>query len=1006
MIRSPFVVFALFLLVQWTLPQSQSTTGNIAGRVTDPNGYTVAGILVSLTSRETGFSRSTNTGNDGTFTFILLRPGSYEIKIIPAAGFAAFVSENNEVTVGGLINLDIPLKVAGLANAVDIHSYDQGVEVERSSISTTIDENRIRNLPTMSRNFMEFAVLGPGIVRDPIRGGNLAVGGQIGTLNSLQVDGVSDDNTYFGKATGNVGNGRVPFQFSLEAVKEFQINQSGFSAEYGRSAGAVINVVTKSGTNRFHGSASWYFQDESLNSNSTNIKGNQASANLPNRRSPLQVNDFGGALGGPLKKDRIFFFAAYEGQPRTATNVPVLKSLPFAPPAVQSVIGPKLYPTCVCGQQGSFFIKTDLYINERQQAAITYNEQRFTGRNFVNSGLLTPEENNGIQSINTDSLNGSLTSTIRPKWLNEIRFQFSSDRQPAVPNLSTPQTSITSPSGGGFTDGPFSFGGNSTLPRDVSVTRYQVIDNQTYLLRRHTIRFGIDLLFDRIYNLAADLFHGSYTFSNYQTFNSSLTDPLGQHAQRYRQSFAGLGTTGPETHPNSTESGYFVQDDWRVSHGLTINVGLRYDYQKLAHPLFRNSTPSLLAAGFDTSFVPPDKNNFSPRAGISYAFNERTLIRGGVGIFYARTLAIMNAAAQAQNGVQVISIDLTCSPNTPLCPVYPSIFTTQPNEATIAPINLNLFDRNYKQPFTYQARVQFERQIVRNFIFSITYERFRGFDLSRTRNANLGLPTNKAIPIYDEVGPTGETLTFQQFPANRPVDEFRSIGVFESSARSLYHGLSFEFNDRSSGPLKFFVNYTLSNAKDDRPDQLIQNIDNSVDIAGMYGRSDVDVRHRFIFSPIFETGKFPSKNLLIRSLFSNFVLSGIYTAQSGAPYSAMISADANKDGVDTNDRVPGTVRNQFSTPPRYILDMRISRTIRFRENIRIMLFAEGFNVLNRSNISTLNNIKYTFQPLQNRLVSPTASFGAVRSFVAPTQLVNSSNASSNRAIQLGLRLEF
>jgi hypothetical protein len=1008
--RLPTIV-AFLLFAQYAFSQSQATTGNIQGRVIDQNGAAVPGIAISIISADTGFSKSTVSDNNGNYIFVLLPPGRYIVRTGPSGGFAGFPPKNVIVSVGAELSLDIKLEIAGTTSAVDIHASDPGIEPDRTSVSLTIDEKRIRNLPVFSRNFMDFALLTPGIVRDPIRGGNLAVGGQIGTLNSLQVDGVSDDNTYFGKATGNVGTGRAPFQFSMDAVREFQINQSGFSAEFGRAAGAVINVVTKSGTNQFHGSGFWYFHDESLDSNSTAVKANQVLANLPNRRSPLQINDFGGALGGPVKKERIFFFAAYEGQPRTATNVPVIKSLPFAPPAVQSLIAPKLYPTCVCADQNSFFVKTDIYANDKNQAWITYNQQKFTGRNFINAGLLTPEENNGIQKVDTLSLTGSLTSTIKPEWFNEFRLQFSRDRQPAVPNLTTPQVSVSA-AAGGFSDGTFSFGGNSTLPREITITRYQFVDNQTFLHGSHTIRFGSDLLFDRIFNLASDFFRGSYTFpvingNGYTALSNQLSTPGTQFASKFRQSFAGAGTTGRETHPNSTEYGFFLQDDWRFLPKLTISAGLRYDYQSLAKPQIQNPNAALLAAGFDTRFVPSDKNNFSPRIGLSYSFNEKTVLRGGYGIYYGRTPAIMVGLAHSQNGIQVVAFDINCSSTPALCPLYPAVFTSQPSGATPAPINLYVFDKNYKQPFTYQARVELERQVFHDINFSITYEIFRGLDLPRARNANLGVPVSRVLPVYNDLVPTGETLSILRFPNAGVIPEFKSIAVFESTARSLYHGLTFALNNRLYGPVKFFLSYTLSNAKDDRPDPQLQvNIDNPNDITGLYGRSDVDVRHRFIFAPVYEPGKFPSKNRFIRILLSDYVLSGIYTAQSGAPYSAVISGDPNGDGSDLNDRVPGTARNQYSTPPRSILDMRIGRTIRFDERVKMMLFAEAFNALNRSNVSTIINTEYTYSAATERLTLATASFGTTRVFVAPSQLNNASNASSNRAVQLGLRFEF
>ncbi|MDQ3062386.1 MAG: carboxypeptidase-like regulatory domain-containing protein, partial [Acidobacteriota bacterium] len=299
---------AILLFVASAFAQSQATTGNIEGRVIDPNGAAVANVTVTATNQDTGFEKTAQTTDEGNFVLPLLQPGIYKVTTTAASGFAAATYENVKVTVGAKNTLEIALTAGGSTNVVDVSAEGQGVETTRTSISSTVDEKRVINLPTNGRNFLDFVVLTPGIVRDPTRSGDLAVGGQKGTLNSLQIDGTSSDNTFFGQSSGRIGSGRAPSQFSVDTVKEFQVNQNGFSAEFGRAAGAVINVVTKSGTNRFTGSAFEYFRDESLNARSPLLV-------AANRARPAgQINQFGGTFGGPIRRDRIFFFGAYEGQ--------------------------------------------------------------------------------------------------------------------------------------------------------------------------------------------------------------------------------------------------------------------------------------------------------------------------------------------------------------------------------------------------------------------------------------------------------------------------------------------------------------------------------------------------------------------------------------------------------------------------------------------------------------------------------------------------------------------
>ncbi|MCA1625217.1 MAG: TonB-dependent receptor [Acidobacteria bacterium] len=828
----------------------------------------------------------------------------------------------------------------------------------------------------------------------------MAVGGQKGTLNSLQIDGTSSDNTFFGQSSGRTGSGRAPSQFSVDTVKEFQVNQNGFSAEFGRAAGAVINVVTKSGTNRFTGSAFEYFRDESLNARSPVLV-------AAGRARPAgQINQFGGTFGGPIRKDKIFFFGAYEGQRSDLPNPVVVRSLPFAPASIQTLLGPKVESYNVNRQQDTFLIKTDFNINDRNQVWVRFNQQNFTGTNLESSGTLSALEHTGNSNVNTSTISSSWTSTLSANWFNEFRIQFSRDKEPGLANSDTPEVGVTA-SAGGITDGTFLFGRNNFSPRETTVTRYQFVDNQTFITGNHTFKYGADLLFDRIFNFFPGLFSGAYTFPSYAALAAGTPS-------RYRQSFAGAGTTGGTTHPNNSEYGFFLQDDWRVMPKLTLNLGVRYDYQSISQPPIQNPNAALLAAGFDTSFRPSDKNNIAPRLGFSYAFNEKTVLRGGYGMFYGRTTAILTGTAHSQNGIQVVAIDINCTTSPALCPTYPNVFQSVPTNVAAVTPNLYLFDKNYKQPFTHQARLQFEREIFANTTVSVQYTLFRGDDLTRTRNANLNAPLVTTVPIFNGTTATTDTLTIQRFPAARPIPAFQRISLYESTANSFYQGLTFEMNRRFADRFQFNTSYTLSKAKDDKPDQtsVVPGVDdgkiaeNQFDLSGEYGRSDLDVRHRFIFSPVYETGTFRySENKIVRALLSDYVFTGIFTAQSGIAYSAAVSGDPNNDGNTANDRAPGTVRNQFSTPPTYQVDMRVGRIIRFGERYRLSLFVEGFNILNRSNVQQVNNALYAYSTTGGGRLTQTTNFGTPRIFVSGSPSFTF-NSSYNRELQLGIRFDF
>jgi outer membrane receptor protein involved in Fe transport len=983
------IVIGLLLSIN-LFAQSQATTGNIEGRVLDQQGAVVPNVAVSATNQETGFGKTIQTDEDGNYVFVLLPPGKYKVEA-SAPNFAKSTYQNVPVTVGGKTTLEITLNVGIAINVVDVQSEGELVEITRSSVSTTVDERAIDNLPVNGRNFLDFATLTPGVVRDPTRAGDLSVGGQKGTFNSLQIDGTSNDNTFFGQTLGRTGTGRAPFQFSIETVKEFQINQNGFSAEFGRAGGAIINVVTKSGTNKFTGSVFEFFRDESLNANTPLLKATQAQRGQPNTRPPSQTNQFGATFGGPFKKDRAFFFFAYDGQRSSLPNPVVLPSLSTAPAAVRTVLSPLTDTYSIAREQDVFLLKTDFNINQSNQLSFRFNQQNFTGQNNENSGSLSAEEHSGDSLVRTTTLTSSWNSTISANWFNEFRFQYSRDKEPGKANSDAVEAVITTP------DGAFNVGRNNFSPRETTISRLQFINNQTYIHNQHTFKYGVDLLYDRVFNFFPGLFGGSYTFPSYAAFAANTPS-------RFRQNFAGAGTTGPETHPNSFETAVFLQDDWRVRPNLTLNLGVRYDYQALAQPPIQNPNAALLANGFDTSFKPSDKNNIAPRFGISYALDEKTVIRGGYGIFYARTPAIIVGTAHSQNGIQVTGVDITCSVATP-CPVYPNILTSP--AGTPASVNLYLFDRNYKQPFVHQARVSFEREVLSNLSIAVSYTLYRGDDLTRTRDANLSAPVLRNFTVAG----TGEVISFERFVNPRRVAGFTRISTFESTANSFYQGFSVEARRRLANRFSFIAAYTLSKAKDDKPDQTSVVVgggddakvaQNQFDVSTEYGRSDLDLRHRFVFSPVYEVGKFSNENMVVRTLLSDWVFAGIFQAQSGFAYSAAVTGDPNGDGNTSNDRVPGTRRNEFSTPATYQVDLRVSRVIRFGERFRVQLLGEGFNIFNRSNIAAVNNNFYgaTFNntlqtgTLTRTLVSGQFAFNQPRLFL------------TERQFQLGIKFEF
>ena len=979
--RVPLLIATVLSLSLIVLAQSQANTGNIEGRVTDPNAASVPNVTVTATNLATGLQKTAQTNDEGVYRIVFLPPGMYKVETSGAQGFVPANFTNVIVTVGGQTPLDIQLSVGNATVAmVDVSAEGQVVETSRTSISSVVNERAIQNLPVNGRNFLDFATLTPSVVRDPTRQGDLAVGGQKGTLNSLQVDGADNNNTFFGQSFGRTGT-RPPYQFSEESVQEFQVNQNGFSAEFGRAGGAVINVVTKSGTNDWHGSAFEFFRDEALNSNTPILTARNA------KRPKSQINQFGGTLGGPIKHDRAFFFFSYDGQ---RSNIPNVVDAPnfFAQPAsIQNLLAPKMQTYQVGRDQDVFMAKSDIRLNNSNQLVLRFNQQNFTGNNNENGGPLSVEEHSGNSVAKTTTFSGSWISTITPVLVNEFRFQFGRDREPGEANSDVTEARIQT--GGGF----LQLGRNNFSPRETTIKRAQFIDVVSYTRGKHSLKFGADLNFDRVFNFFPGLFSGQFTFNSYALFASNTP-------ASFTQNFAGAGTSGATTHPDLNEYGLFIQDDWRINPKLTLNLGLRYDLQDLAEPTVNNPSAALAAVGLSTTTPVKDGNNFGPRFGFSYAFDEKTVLRGGYGIFFGRTPAIMLGTSHSQNGIQVTGVSLTCTttPSNP-CPTYPNIFSAPPSAGGVNP-SLYLFAKDYAQPYVQQGRLGVERELFANTSLSISYLYFRGVHLSRTRDINLGTPVPTTV-----TDPTGLTFTLLRHPLARPIPGFARISLFESTADSRYNALAMELKRRFTRGFQFIAAYTFSDTSDNRPDQTMvvvgaddaKGLQNNLDINGDWGRSDLDIRNRLVLSPVYEIGLVQQNNAFAKHLLSHWTFSGIITLQSGFAYSPMITGDANRDGNPSTDRVPGFRRNHYTTPNIYIFDTRVTKEFKFAEKYSVSFLAEAFNLFNRSNIATVNTGRYGIASnsavvLTNPAIS--TPFGGPRTFLG------------ERQIQLGARFKF
>ncbi|MFI5198421.1 MAG: TonB-dependent receptor domain-containing protein, partial [Thermoanaerobaculia bacterium] len=947
-LRSFAVLAAILALALAWFPEpllAQSSTGSISGTIADAAGGPLPGASVTARNVKTGAVRTTVSNTSGAFTFPILSVGVYNVTA-ELSGFTSSTKPGIELNIGGDVSLKLTLALSSVTTTVSVTEEAPLIETTRTQQSDVVNETFVANLPTNGRNFIDFVLTTPGVTKDP-RLGDISFAGQRGTLNSLVIDGADNNNTFFGQALGRTGSGRAPYQFSQDAVKEFQVNRNAYTAEYGRAGGAVINVVTKSGTNEFHGSAFEFFRDKGLNTNDY--------VNVINGRdkSNYHYNQFGASLGGPILLDKLFFFANYDGQ-RNTNGQPVILSTAGLPTDANTNAGlAKLTPLTSPYDRGQnqdvFLLKADYEAGAAAHLSMRYNRQRFTGSNNENGGTTQSVTHSGDSLVNTDTLTASLTDSFGSSLFNELRGQYAKDSEPGLANSADPESIIQDV--GNFS---FTIGRNNFSPRETTITRYQVADAVTYLFGNHTVKGGFDFNRDLILNWFPGLFSGQYTFNSVAAYN--LGQPI-----RYVQNFPGVGTSGPYTNPDLSEIGLFLQDEFRPTPNLTFNLGLRYDRQGIAQPTVRNPDPQLLAAGIDTSVIPQDNNEAAVRLGFAWTpkGHDGTVVRGGYGMFYGRTPSIMIGTAMSNNGINVQGITFTGAQ----MPVYPNTFPSIPTGVALPKPTILVFDPNFKNPLVHQASLGIEHALSNDFSLGFSYLYVKATDLQRSADINVGSPS-----IVNYTDAAGNVYPITRYGADRPFPNFGRVIEFQSTAESNYNGVTLELNKRYSDNWQARVAYTFGKVLDTKPDATSvvpgvgddgKQASDPKNFQADYSYGNADQRHRFVLSAYWSMPYYRNAGGIEQALFGNWSLSGIITIASGQPYTAILAplVDINNDGNVQNDRAPGFARNSYNYPTFFSVDPRLTKDIPIG-HATIQLIAEAFNVFNRSNVNGVNQGYY------------------------------------------------
>jgi carboxypeptidase family protein len=1102
---SLFSLTLLSLVVIFIAPliSAQAVSGTILGTIADPTGAAVAGAKVTLTHTATGLVRTIISDPAGEYVAPSLPSGVYTISA-EASGFRKLIMANVRLDVDQKARVDLNLQLGATTDEVTVAGGAALVQAESSDLSGTVNETQIKNLPLNGRDFVQLTRIMPGVLRG-IPGANIdgagslawrasasfSANGQRTRDNNFLLDGVDNNETWL--------NSVVIFP-SIDALEEFKVQTSTYSAEFGRSSGGVVNIQIKSGANDFHGNAFEFLRNDKLDANDffNNAKG--AS------RPPFKQNQFGGTLGGRIIRDKAFFFMDYQGgrirdSKTYLSTVPTLKmrngdfselnnriydpltSLPFdgnvipegsIDPAARNIID-QLYPEPnVAGQlsptgsgqiinnflynpvlkrqDDQFDVKIDYYLSQKNHLFGRYSFQR-TDR-FLPATLphgdsgTTFGAGNGL--IRGQSFAFNDIHTFSPKWLNEFRLGISRisfkvtsidadtnlAEQVGIPGVNITDTATAMSqiqfSRNDTNSDIRNLGANSNQPLLTFLDTFQLFDNVTHTRGRHTLKMGFNYTRRRRNVLNVDNIVGNFTFQGDMTSNcaggfipncrsdglsgfSVASFMLGYASNVNRQLMQG---TFGERRP---EYGAYIQDDFRVSDKLTLNLGLRYDlfvpfvevYDRQSN--FDISTGRFVVASEDAviegrevgrylQVVP--KKDFAPRFGFAYdVFGKgRTILRGGYGIFWNNPLTGTSSAKPINPPFLLAqSFTTTFAPSFRLSnglPPPPALDINRPPSGATR----SIFDPNFRDGYAQQWNLNIQQQLKSDYVLEVSYVGSKGTHLVVKRDIN------QAPPV---VGVTDQNV-------NRPFPALRSLSRVESSGSSSHNALLAKFSKRFGNGLQFVNSYTFGKTIDTVSDTE-GTVQNAYNFARDRAVADFDVKHTFTtgwtYDLPFGKGRAFASNLgtVADKFIGGWQLSGILLLRSGLPFSVNQQQNVQSTGTanrpnriesgeidnQTVDRwfditafqqtpdITGTYgnsgRNILRAPGQTNLDISLVKVTRFRERFEYQFKVEFFNALNHP-----------------QFAAPGNNIGSANAGVISSLLFNS----PMRQIQLAMKLSF
>src|SRR5712692_151811 len=1045
--------------------QVGASRAQLNGTVRDTSGGTVAGAAIALREVDTNRKYSTVSNENGSYVLPSLPPGNYEL-VTQATGFSTSTRTGIVLTVGQVATIDVDLKISSVGEKIEVTTEIPPVEPTRTEISQVIDTKQIGSLPISGRLFTDFALLTPGVAtgRTSLQSTftefevtRVSFGGMRDFSNIITVDGADNINTVTSTQRATP---------SQEAVSEFRVVNNSFGAEYGRALGGIVNIVTKSGGNDVHGSVYDYLRNQATDARSLLQPGT-----LPHT---LRQNQFGGTIGGPIRKDKTFFFMNYELQRRgeAPTFPQLLRNNLGAINAAKAFLGiqPENLNVLKTADTDNGIIKLDHQLSDKHRLSVRYNifDARelnvLVGQTLDGGGIGAPSSGHNA-FIRDQSLVGTLSSQLKTNLVNTFLAQYARRHYnfPGVsgqPNLDIPNT--------------FLFGHNFGVFDFIGESRVQFSDTVSWVKSAHLVSFGVDTNFVRNkvtwpgftpMRIVLPGLDCLTDFANYVNINNSPTPlpsggtcpvpaalfhgtpivfwgaPLGSGAvaegslppvitpntPNWPFAYLPEQTEAFNVHLNQSYYGLFVQDQWKITHKLTFNYGVRWDFE----------------AGL-TKQIKHDLNNFAPRIGFAYSPNRRTVIRVGGGIFYdrynlgflfvtfpqrppAENCHIFNSSNSPippgapcdvaelpgpRQGANTAGYSLNQDPTVfgPTPSGYlsnaaadakvllttgqvPPNFFFPPNPATsgrfLNTVATDGVDPNSRTSYSEQASLEIDREIGKGLTISSGYLFVSAHKLVRAENLNVSCPVGATQTRNSSnvlINCTGGAQQFGKDFFNGPEYNSGLVYYTDNSGSSIYHGLTLQASERAGQHFWLCANYTYSKTLDDgtfttfvsTPQDLYKrNLERS--------NSNQDLRHRFIANFVATA---PEKSFL-----RNFELSSIITVQSARPFTIFAGFDANNDTNPVTDRVGLSARNTYHGDSLKSVDVRLSRYFQLREHVKLQVVAEAFNLLNRANVDEVFSVYFapvfigaTPQHYKDRVATPSnPGFGSPRTTFNPRQ---------------------